>query len=492
MKKCLSVCLAMLLILTAVSCLFAVSAEGGNPTPVLLLDGNALDVVVGFNNMEGVYDYTKGYITLRAQKAAEGVPVDPYYCLLFREESEDAVRVAPYLVFMYRIQEGSTVAQGQLFMAESGGASEAHSMKVPYTADGEWHKAIVCLNDLPGSAFNSTTKLLRYVRFDFDDGAITGEECMDVEYFAFFETEEEALAYEHPLLKMEEVQIGQADDGSYRTFDFSVSGTLSMMFSPVRNQISVEEGVGCAIFTAEGDDPYIQFTEVLGYTDLQVSGTQASYIVVKYMTDAASKKPMKIEFYTGVRDDMETSWGANTHAEAELVNDGAWHYVMVDATATIGTHTSMLHSFRIDPLASAKAGDSIAIEFVKLFEEENAVLEYLEELADEGDEAAIDFFDRLNAEPETAETTPVDTTPDETEPAESESAEEVLTTEAATTEAAAEESSEDETTAAATEAATTKTDDDAAASGCKAVVAPAALMAVAALTVGVVIGKKKD
>jgi hypothetical protein len=302
--------------------------------------------------------------------------------------------------------------------------------------------------------------------------------------------------------------------------------------------VHMEEGMGYATFVANGGDPYMTFEgpdQKMG-----IKGFEASYILVKYQTSANSKDPMKIEFFTNVENGPQ--WGGDgSHAEAELINDGEWQYVLVDTTATIGSFSTDLYAFRIDPLAQAAKDESINIASIKFFAQKSLAERYINILAAEGDEAAALYVERNKpCEHEDKEVIPgkaaTCTKSGKTDGAKCLKCGEIVTeqttipalghtavdvpakeptatetgltagskcsvcdtvlvaqqtipatgvdseTEAATTEAA---------TDAATDAATTKADTTKS-GGCKSVVASASVLAVMAVAAGVVICRKKE
>ena len=491
MKKRLALGLAVLLCLTCFGGLVTASAEAEDITPVLLLDGQNLNVRHGVSNCTGEYDYEKGYITLKA------TGLDPFYHLF----SGNPISVGPYLSFKYRTSDPIEV--GQIFAAKKEPACEYSSFKFEYQPDGEWHVLTFYLPDvLPetytadGSAdgeqligFDPATNRLGFLRLDFDDGS-TGVEAMDIEYFAFFNTLEEAENYVHPL---PEFDSGIGEDGSNKTYLFDSVFNAKSLFVMEQNWVDVditEGGPGYVTFVSKGTDPYLQFLDPA----VSVMGTQAAYIVAKYKTEADSHNPMQIEFYTNIEGVSE--WGPETYASANLINDGEWHYVLVDATKTIGQHEGRLYSFRMDPLGAAEAGETIDMEMVKLFGDRETVWAFFETLAEEGDEVAQEFLDTHSfaEQPDVEEessSAEADTEPvqNETEALPGEDA-----TEAATTDVAEDTDADTEPATDADENTIENGEDTppAAEAGCKGVITSAAVLGIVALAAGAVTFKKKD
>ena len=511
MKKILALCLSALLVLTSLVGIMAVSAED-EITPIYLVDGNNLNPVGGVD-CEGTYSFDKGYITLTA------TGIDPYYNILSAPE-EDPITVGPIFSVKYRVTSDVPV-QGQLYVCYNSNIVTLEEEGVnthfeyDYICDGEWQVAIIDLTQVVDvEAFDPETNVLKAVRNDFFANPAPVGLTIDVEYYAFFDTEDDAEAYfEQDMHVLPEKQ----GDGSHKTLDFGgdFEEIQSWFSKDTRVDIEILPGMGYTTFKATGADPYVRFNDLSDGT-FQVKGYEAKYILVKYRTEADSYSQMKMEFFTNVVNGPQ--WGdSSVHAEGNIVNDGEWHYDYVDSSATIATHANTLYAFRIDPLAEATAGDTIDIELIKMFSNKDDMEDFLGALADEEDPAAMDYFDRYyapapdtttqapetTAEPDVVETT---TAAVETEKAtDTEAVTEVVTEVVTETEVATDvetDADTDAATAGADTAATGETTteapaattkgDDTAATGCKAVIASASALAVVALAAGVVVCKKKD
>ena len=123
---------------------------------------------------------------------------------------------------------------------------------------------------------------------------------------------------------------------------------------------------GYVTFTATGDDPYFKFGDAFAP---QGTGTELSYVVIKYRTTA---KIGKGEFFTNRSGGAH--WGeAGTPVDWEYKTDGAWHAVVIDCISAWGKAANeTLYAFRLDPLASgAKAGDTIDVAFIRFYASED-------------------------------------------------------------------------------------------------------------------------
>ena len=106
-----------------------------------------------------------------------------------------------YLAFSYRT---NTTQGGEIFLSDGAGPEGGKSFLFNYTADGEWHLMVF---HLPTVAPYMTSNTVGFIRFDFYTGGAEDGAFMDVEYFAFFETEElanEYFAFEHGTTEPDE------------------------------------------------------------------------------------------------------------------------------------------------------------------------------------------------------------------------------------------------------------------------------------------------
>ena len=354
-------------------------------TPVLLIDGGSLNPVSGYN-CTGEYDYEAGYITLTATGD------DPYYSFnMIKADANGGTVVGPYLSIKYRVDAKYAGMQGEFFASTNyhhAGQVEDGSDKFrfDYECDGEWHIEVIYLPDVMGEHYNLESNTLNFFRNDFIYAAANGY-CVDVEYYAFFDSLSDAEEYVHPLPEM----VG---DGSTKTIDFApmTLDEQKALFGDNWVDVRMEEGMGYATFVATGKDPYLVLA---GDSDrkIGIKGYEASYILVKYQTSANSQTTTKIEFYTNI--EFGPQWGGDgSHAEADLINDGQWQYVLVDATASFGTFFTDLYAFKVDPLAVAVPGDSINIELIKFFPQKSLAERYINNMAEQGDEAAALYVER--------------------------------------------------------------------------------------------------
>ncbi len=132
-------------------------------------------------------------------------------------------------------------------------------------------------------------------------------------------------------------------------------------------EVSPTATEGYVTFTAKGDDPYFKFGDEFNPTG---HGTDLAYVVIRYRTTAAIGKG---EFFTNRSGGAH--WGNDgTHVEWSYNNDGQWHCVVIDCTATAWGKAAneTLYAFRFDPLASgASAGDSIDVAYIRFFASED-------------------------------------------------------------------------------------------------------------------------
>ena len=147
--------------------------------PVLLIDGSKL-TGVSANHVESAKDDTTGVVTMTATG-------DDPFCMIFGE----ARKAARYMAVRYR----TTVSDKTEFFTSSDGAGPegGKSFQRELIADGAWHTAII---DLSAYSFiDSETYTLNFLRMDIFDSKSEGS--IDVEYIAFFDSEDAAFQYHH-------------------------------------------------------------------------------------------------------------------------------------------------------------------------------------------------------------------------------------------------------------------------------------------------------
>ena len=154
-------------------------------TPKLLLDGSRLDVsgvTDAVINATMAMDSATGITTVTATAG------DPY--ATFFSESKTAGR---YMAVRYRT---SVQDKMEFFLSsvDAGPAAE-QSFQYELTADGTWHTDIIDLSTVDVSTLNKETYELKFLRMDFFDKATEG--TMELEFIAFFDSEDAAYQYMH-------------------------------------------------------------------------------------------------------------------------------------------------------------------------------------------------------------------------------------------------------------------------------------------------------
>lgn len=156
--------------------------------PVILIEGEDLNVTGGSQMQEAAYSYDAGLITYVAKGG------DPSF-YLYRESA----KLAPFMAVKYRTTTRN--AGGEIFVGSVQNTPNGRSDRVayPYIADGEWHVAIIDLRK--AADYDAETNTVNYLRFDFlhSEGGLSSTATLDVEYIAFFDTMDEAAVYLHTL-----------------------------------------------------------------------------------------------------------------------------------------------------------------------------------------------------------------------------------------------------------------------------------------------------
>lgn len=154
--------------------------------PVILIEGEALNVTGGNQMSNATYDYNAGCITLTAKGS------DPNY-FLYREST----KVAPFMAIKYRTT--SRNVEGEIFAGsvQKGPNGRSDTLKFDYITDGQWHTAIIDLRKI--ADYNATTNTVNYIRFDFlhSDSGLSSTAYLDVEFIGFFNSVDEATVYPH-------------------------------------------------------------------------------------------------------------------------------------------------------------------------------------------------------------------------------------------------------------------------------------------------------
>ncbi len=156
--------------------------------PIVLIEGEDLNVSGGSQMNDATYDYGKGFITLTAKG------VDPNY-FLYREST----KIAPFMAIKYRTTIRNVKGELHVGSVQTSPNGRSDRLVFDYVTDGEWHVAVIDLRKIPD--FNSDTNNVNYLRFDFlhSDSGMSGGAYLDVEYIGFFNTVDEATVYPHTL-----------------------------------------------------------------------------------------------------------------------------------------------------------------------------------------------------------------------------------------------------------------------------------------------------
>lgn len=160
-----------------------------NISPVIVIEGEKLNVENGVRCSNSVYDYGNGYIRLVAKDN------NPYFYLI-----KDKTHIGRYFSIKYRTSVNNV--SGRVYAASSGDSPEDgdSGLNMQYIADGKWHTVILDLSEYSG--YDCNTDTVNYFRYDFlveNHGNLISGDSIDVEYAAFFNSYDEAWAYVHKL-----------------------------------------------------------------------------------------------------------------------------------------------------------------------------------------------------------------------------------------------------------------------------------------------------
>ena len=156
--------------------------------PAWLIEGEDLNVEGGTQMQSAEYSYDRGFITYTAKGN------DPSF-FLFREPTV----LAPFMAIKYRTSTRGAGCEVYVGSVQSGPSGRSDRITYTYTADGEWHIAVIDLRK--AADFDADTGKANYLRFDFlhSDSGLGSGATVDVEYVGFFGTYDEAVVYPHTL-----------------------------------------------------------------------------------------------------------------------------------------------------------------------------------------------------------------------------------------------------------------------------------------------------
>ena len=157
-------------------------------SPVILIEGEDLNVTGGTQMRDATYSYEQGFITYSVKGT------DPSF-FLYRENRE----VPAFMAVKYRTTAKNTGCEVYVGSVQKGPNGRSDRVTYRYTADGEWHIAVIDLRK--AADYDAETGKINYLRFDFlySDSSLSGTATLDVEYIAFFNSYDEAVVYPHAL-----------------------------------------------------------------------------------------------------------------------------------------------------------------------------------------------------------------------------------------------------------------------------------------------------
>lgn len=151
-------------------------------TPNLIIDGSALKNMSTPNNITVEMDSTTGISTVTVTGA------DPNATLF-----SGAKTAARYMAVRYK----TTINDKMEFFLSSTdkGPAAGQSFQHQLNSDGAWHTDIIDLSTVGVSTLNTETYELQFLRMDMFDAASEGS--IELEFVAFFESEDAAFQYMH-------------------------------------------------------------------------------------------------------------------------------------------------------------------------------------------------------------------------------------------------------------------------------------------------------
>lgn len=171
----------------------AAPSDPKDAKPVVILEGDGLNVPQSYGCDATEYDQVKGCITLTSTNGDPNVNLNV-----------TGGAIAQYVAIRYRTDVKGAV--GEFFLSSQ--RSQPHGITdhivIDYITDGAWHVAVVDLGQV--QEYDKTANRVNYFRFDFlqkNDGTLAFGSSVDIEYIAFFNEYDEAAAYTHTASKIE-------------------------------------------------------------------------------------------------------------------------------------------------------------------------------------------------------------------------------------------------------------------------------------------------
>ncbi len=232
-----------------------------NPVePSWILDAAGMSIAAPLNNAS--VELKDGYASFTATDG------DPWVLL-----TGNIGEMPEYLAFCYRT---NTTQGGEIFLSDGAGPEGGKSFQFNYTANGEWNLMVF---HLPTVASYMTSNTVGFIRFDFYTGGAE-EAFMDIEYFAFFETEElanEYFAFEHKVVEPETPDEPVVENYNVPMDSWTVSGHAEGLTSKDK------EGHGPMVAAGGLDVGALLHQGAVGLGEIDLS--KYSKVVVKYGID---------------------------------------------------------------------------------------------------------------------------------------------------------------------------------------------------------------
>lgn len=260
--------------------------------PVLLVDGKALNVIGGTQMQNASYSFDRGFITYIPKGN------DPSFFMIQWPDT-----LPPFMAIRYRTTTKDV--GGEVFVGSVENSPNGRTDHIPYSyvSDGAWHMAVI---DLRKSAdYDAETGKVNYLRWDFLNSTkgLGGDATLDVEYIAFFQTKDEAVAYVHTLPQ---------EKRSF-TATFVVEGKPLYTVNFLEGDTTLEEPVVPQVHGQKGEwEPY-----TLGASDITI---HAVYTPIS-QTDIPDVPVLTTEEETTEKEPLEETTQAPTETETPICSE---------------------------------------------------------------------------------------------------------------------------------------------------------------------------
>lgn len=315
----------------------------------------------------------QGYLHIQALQN------DPFFS--FGVQPTVTSNLMDHMVIKYRTE--STAKSGEIFVERSDGVKwgqpyEKSNVIWDWTADGEWHIAVVDASSVWGNVYGVTLENLRFDPLEKPTGA---GETIDVAYIKFFANAKAAQEYAATEYTEEDGKtvvkppLRPLDPATVKPTILIDGESLNVTGGSQMQEAAYSYDLGLITYTAKGSDPSFYL--------YRESAEIAPFMAVRYRT---TTRGVGGEIFTG-----SVQTGPNGRSDRityKYISDGEWHTAIIDLrkAADYDADTDKVNYLRFDFLHSDSGLGSTAtldVEYIAFFETVDEASVYLHTLPTE-------------------------------------------------------------------------------------------------------------